>query len=185
MKFYGLLLRTCLTEHFEKYHWLSLCWLTKLLQPMSITSLWILTLHKKFKFSIKDFFSKCDQIRKILRIWSHLLKKSLMENFIFLCSKTHTLTHEYHIRSFLGSYFAAFGLNTEICFASLCTQSECGKKRTKKIRIRTLFTQWSLLVMLWKENFLQKLHSYPQKLLVVKSKFRYKTENCQTEKIFS
>ena len=35
------------------------------------------------KFSIKDFFSKCDQIRRILRIWLHLLKKSLMENFIF------------------------------------------------------------------------------------------------------
>ena len=29
------------------------------------------------KFSIKDFFSKCDQIRRKLRIWSHLLKKSL------------------------------------------------------------------------------------------------------------
>ena len=35
------------------------------------------------KFSIKDFFSKCDQIRRKPRIWSHLLKKSLMENFIF------------------------------------------------------------------------------------------------------
>ena len=40
-------------------------------------------LHKKMKFSIKGFFSKCDQIRRKLRIWSHLLKKSLMENFIF------------------------------------------------------------------------------------------------------
>ena len=38
---------------------------------------------QKMKFSIKDFFSTCDQIRKKLRIWSHLLKKSLMENFIF------------------------------------------------------------------------------------------------------
>ena len=38
------------------------------------------------KFSIKDFFSKCAQIRSFLRIWSHLLKKSLMENYIFLCS---------------------------------------------------------------------------------------------------
>ena len=38
---------------------------------------------QKMKFSIKDFFSKCDQIRSFLRIWSHLLKKSLMENFIF------------------------------------------------------------------------------------------------------
>ena len=36
----------------------------------------------KMKFSIEDFFSKCDQIRKELRIWSHLLKKSLMENFV-------------------------------------------------------------------------------------------------------
>ena len=35
------------------------------------------------KFSIKDFFNKCDQIRRKLRIWSHLLKKSLMENFNF------------------------------------------------------------------------------------------------------
>ena len=38
------------------------------------------------KFYIKDFFSKCDQIRSFLRVWPHLLEKSLMENFIFLCS---------------------------------------------------------------------------------------------------
>ena len=38
---------------------------------------------QKMMFSIKDFFSKCDQIRSFLRIWSHLLKKSVMENFIF------------------------------------------------------------------------------------------------------
>ena len=38
---------------------------------------------KKMKFSIMDFFSKCDQISSLLRIWSHLLKKYLMENFIF------------------------------------------------------------------------------------------------------
>ena len=39
---------------------------------------------KKMKFSIKDFFSKCDLIRSFLWIWSHLLKKSLIENFIYL-----------------------------------------------------------------------------------------------------
>ena len=38
---------------------------------------YIILVHKKMKFSIKDFFSKCDQIRRRLRIWSHLLKKSL------------------------------------------------------------------------------------------------------------
>ena len=38
---------------------------------------------EKMKFTIKDFFSKCDRICSFLRIWSNLLKKSLMENFIF------------------------------------------------------------------------------------------------------
>ena len=38
---------------------------------------------QKMKFPIKNFFSKQDQIRRKLRIWSHLLKKSLTENFIF------------------------------------------------------------------------------------------------------
>ena len=37
---------------------------------------------QKIKFSVKDLFSKCDQIHRKLRIWSYLLKKSLMENFI-------------------------------------------------------------------------------------------------------
>ena len=43
----------------------------------------ILCTKQKMKFSINNFFSKCDQIRRKLRIWSHLLKKSFMENFIF------------------------------------------------------------------------------------------------------
>ena len=32
---------------------------------------------------MKDFFSKYDQIHRKLRIWSHLLKKPLMEDVIF------------------------------------------------------------------------------------------------------
>ena len=36
---------------------------------------------QKMKFSIEDFVIKCDQ----LRIWSHILKKSLMENFFVQC----------------------------------------------------------------------------------------------------
>ena len=39
------------------------------------------------KLSIKDFFSKCDQIRSFVRVWSHLLNKFLMENVIFSCSE--------------------------------------------------------------------------------------------------
>ena len=52
-----------------------------------------LTLHStKMKFSIK-----CDQISSFLWIWSYLLKKSLMENFIFcavlVLRKAYLLTH--------------------------------------------------------------------------------------------
>ena len=43
-----------------------------------------LTAQKK-KFFIKEFFSKCDQIRRKLQIWSHVLKKSLMKNFFLQC----------------------------------------------------------------------------------------------------
>ena len=39
------------------------------------------------KLSIQDFFIKIVQIRSFKQIWSHLLKKSLMEKFIF-CAKT-------------------------------------------------------------------------------------------------
>ena len=38
---------------------------------------------QKMKFSTKAFFSECEQIHRKLQICSHLLKKSLMENFIF------------------------------------------------------------------------------------------------------
>ena len=31
------------------------------------------------KFSVTNFFNKCDQIRSFRRIWSYLLKKYLME----------------------------------------------------------------------------------------------------------
>ena len=51
-------------------------------QSKSLT-VFVTNTAQKMKFSIKDFFSKCDQIRSFLRIWSHLLKESLIENFIF------------------------------------------------------------------------------------------------------
>ena len=43
---------------------------------------------QNMKFSIKNFSSKCNQIRRKLRIWLHLLKKYLMENFTFCIVKT-------------------------------------------------------------------------------------------------
>ena len=41
----------------------------------------------KNEVSVKDFFSKFDQIGSFLRIWLHLLKKLLMGNFIFCVVK--------------------------------------------------------------------------------------------------
>ena len=35
------------------------------------------------QFFVNVFFSKCYQIHSFLRIWSHLLNKFLMKNFIF------------------------------------------------------------------------------------------------------
>ena len=58
----------------------STCQRGQFLQEFQVVGLYI---FKKMKFSIKDFFSKCDQILRELRIWLYLLKKSLMQNFIF------------------------------------------------------------------------------------------------------
>ena len=44
---------------------------------------WPALTAQKMKFFIKDFFSKCNQIRKFLSIWSHLLKKSLKGKISF------------------------------------------------------------------------------------------------------
>ena len=57
------------------------------------------------KFSIKDFFSKCDRIRRKLQICSHLLKKSLIKNFIFCVALLQIL------RTVMRSYLLIIGLS--------------------------------------------------------------------------
>ena len=49
---------------------------------------------QKMRISIKQFFCKCDQIRSFLRIWSQLLKKSLIENFIFCAANILDLSNK-------------------------------------------------------------------------------------------
>ena len=53
------------------------------------------------KFFIKHFFSNCDQIRSFLKIWSHLLKKSLKENFVFCAVYIVYIWHNLNISLFL------------------------------------------------------------------------------------
>ena len=78
-------------------------------QSVLISSLIINMIHvgannaQKMKFSINDFFSKCDQIRKKLRIGIHLLKKCLMENAIFLRSVDFVLLGIFGVLSYKQS----------------------------------------------------------------------------------
>ena len=81
-----------LFQYFPVFY--NLCWniernwnvCTKWVISHHLFRLLLYALHKKMKFSIKEFFSICEQTRKKLQIWPHLLKKLLMENFIFWCS---------------------------------------------------------------------------------------------------
>ena len=74
------------------------------------------------KFSIKDFFSKCDQIRM------HCVKSC-------------------HIWNVSGPGFSSFGLNTEIYRVNLCSQSKYGKMRTRKTpNMDTFHAVWSHLL---------------------------------------
>ena len=78
--------------------------------------------------TIMDFSSKCDQIRRKLRIWPHLLKKSLMENFFFLQSqfinkflKFEYFNHHAKVEMWLTLYkfpifFPQLNLNSDITF---------------------------------------------------------------------
>ena len=63
--------------------WYSVDKFRKILSKAHMPSLFT---AQKMKFSMKYFFSKCDQIRSFQRIWLNLLKISLLKNFIFLCS---------------------------------------------------------------------------------------------------
>ena len=54
---------------------------------LKYSEIWETFYTEKIDF-LKDYFGKCDQILRKLRIWTHLLKKSLMENFIFCANVT-------------------------------------------------------------------------------------------------
>ena len=57
------------------------------LSPISVHTL------QKMKFSIKDFFSKRDQMRSFTWIRSHLLKKYLTESLIFVQGNVYVSRH--------------------------------------------------------------------------------------------
>ena len=64
---------------------------------------------QKMKFSIKDLFSKCDQIHRKLQIRSHLLRKSLMGNFIF-CALKWVMTYFFQEENSKLQYYQDYGM---------------------------------------------------------------------------
>ena len=95
---------TCNRSYLISYN----CGFMVLKQMSSIFSFF--TVHN-MTFSIKDFFSKCDQTLRKLRVWSHLLKKSLMENFIFCAVPLFMLSGMGYIRTLSNIADEAFGEN--------------------------------------------------------------------------
>ena len=105
---------------------------------------------QKMKFPIKDFSSKCDEIRSFLQIWSHLPEKSFMENIIFYTC------YMCRLNSFSGtfSYFSimAFFRLTKISHVSFL---DIGLKTKAGNHRKFLFFVYRTLVCLV-PNFLIK-----------------------------
>ena len=105
---------------------------------------------QKMKFPIKDFSSKCDEIRSFLQIWSHLPGKSFMENIIFYTC------YMCRLNSFSGtfSYFSimAFFRLTKISHVSFL---DIGLKTKAGNHRKFLFFVYRTLVCLV-PNFLIK-----------------------------
>ena len=132
------------------------------------------------KFSIKDFFSECDQIFGFLRIWSHLLKKSLMENFVFCAVHVQIYVDIFLVRTL--PFFLKGGVNF-----NYLSQMEESEKLTKGDRSmvqgqiflpyyvfsrfviftsRNYFTLYKIVLCIWKKitffchhSFMKKSHS--------------------------
>ena len=72
---------------------------------------------QKMKFSFRDFFRN-------LRIWSHLLKKALMENFIFCAVKQ--------------PLFSLIHISSNVATARCCLKRSCQLLRTFKFEPKSL-----------------------------------------------
>ena len=80
---------------------------------LSINSL-LNNIPQKMKYSTKDFFSKCNQINWKIRIWSHLLKKSLMENLIDLNNDVYIIG-DFNMNFFFRHKYVLLKISINIC----------------------------------------------------------------------
>ena len=92
---------------------------------------------QKMKFSIKDFVSKFNQIRSFRRIWSHLLKKSLMKNFIYCVVFTVNFEHSQNVNQVFSCWFKPFYVN--VPFYTPWKHSQGMQKRTLIWKERSMY----------------------------------------------
>ena len=106
---------------------------------------------QKMKFSIKDFFSKCDQIRRFLWIWSYLLKKYLMENFIFCAVKTalsSKLNRRQHQNKTVGNLENSLKSKKPLISNGLFPK-QLGGMLPRKVKRRKVYIIKSILLRRW------------------------------------
>ena len=106
------------------------------------------------KFSIKYFFSKCDQICSFLWIWSHLLKKSFMKNFIFcaMTAKLFNILAKIYDRSFLWKLIMAFPHFRKKISTIHRTVTLCFLKELLKVRINFCSQICTYIWEIWTKN---------------------------------
>ena len=98
---------------------------------------------QKMKFSIKDFFSKCYQMRNFLRIWSHLLKKSLIEILIF-CELIMSTTMLFYLYCQLLTLLQC--LQAGICFLGP-NHRGCLCIMKNKLNIQRSYNSWPIVTV--------------------------------------
>ena len=113
---------------------------------------------QKMKFSIKDFFSKCQQIPRKLRVWSHLLNKSFIENFIF-CAVTYTNFKLFYesdpFKIHVYSLFIKFPYSKFFWSLFSRIRTEYGKIRARKIPHTDLLRSDKLRTCWFQRNIFQ------------------------------
>ena len=112
--------KTCFKEHLQ----MSTSGSWRFMYPKAIKWFNLLSNHSFTKNNFnKIFFSKYDQIRRKRWIWSHLLRISLMENFIFVqCynwwNSFYELVFRYGTTRFFTSWFAT-KINSKALFSDM------------------------------------------------------------------
>ena len=104
-------------------------------KEMKTAEIWCSTCWKWYIFMYTVSF--IDKFKILL----HLVLKTISVITIMICDCPTTWKVSKY-GTFSGPYFPVFRLNSEIYSINLRIHSEYAKKRTRKLRILTLFTQW-------------------------------------------